>query len=140
MFKHHPWRMFSKKSLLSQPPEAEAAVFLGNIEKRCRDEVEPLPSIYEEEISRLRGDTWNDDMRETVSKIPTFDGCRGGLYYQRSKSLPVLPQTRDEIDLPEDFKITTANEEFLLADDGDNDRILLFSTNDNLTHLAAAET
>ncbi|KAJ8320904.1 hypothetical protein KUTeg_002491 [Tegillarca granosa] len=73
-------------------------------------------------------------MKETVAMIPTFDGCRGGLYYQRRKPLPALPMTRHDINIPEEFRCTTANEEFLLADDGDNEKILLVSTHDNLVH------
>ncbi|KAJ8313200.1 hypothetical protein KUTeg_009248 [Tegillarca granosa] len=92
--------------------DINAAVFLGSIKKRCRDEVEPLPSI-----SYMK------------KRYPDLD-----------KPLPALPKTRRDINIPEEFRRTTANEEFLLADDGDNEKILLFSTNDNLVHLAAPET
>ena len=38
------------------------------------------------------------------------------------------------------FRLTTSEEQFLQADDGDIDKILLFSTTENLLHLCDAET
>jgi hypothetical protein len=49
---------------------------------------------------------------------------------------PKLPTTQQNIILEGQWIPTTTGEEFLLFDDGDNNRIITFDTSQNLTDLA----
>ncbi|KAJ8310640.1 hypothetical protein KUTeg_012505 [Tegillarca granosa] len=51
-----------------------------------------------------------------------------------------LPATRQDINLEGKWRETITGNNFLLIDDGDQQRILIFSTDFNLTHLTAAST
>lgn len=113
---------------------------LQTIKRRCKEETTPVPTIYEQEATQLRNTEWNDDTQRLVEQLPTFESCRGQLYNQRAKLIPALPQSRPDINIEGPWRLTTKGDPFLLADDGDADRILIFSTRDNLTHLGAATT
>ena len=113
---------------------------LQNIKRRCKDETTPVPTICEQEVTQLRNNEWNDDTNRLVQQLPTFESCRGQLYNQRAKLIPALPQSRADINIEGPWRLTTKGDSFLLADDGDAERILIFSTSDNLTHLGAATT
>ncbi|VDI61105.1 Hypothetical predicted protein [Mytilus galloprovincialis] len=112
---------------------------LQTIKKRCREETTPVPTIYEQEVIKLRNPEWNDETQEVVENLPTFESCRGSFYNERSKLIPALPKTRNEINLAEPWTVTTVGEQFLMADDGLHDRIMMFTTRQNLTHLTAAD-
>ena len=62
------------------------------------------------------------------------------LYRHRRKTIPVLPQTRAEVDLEDDWTRTTDDERFLLLSKGEENKILAFSTDQQLRALQAAET
>ena len=113
---------------------------LQSIKQRCKEETTPVPTIYEQEVTKHRNIEWNDDTHRMVQQLPTFESCRGQLYNQRAKLIPALPQTRSDINIEGPWRLTTKGDPFLLADDGDAERILIFSTQDNLTHLTAATT
>jgi hypothetical protein len=36
-------------------------------------EVKPIPSIYSEELSKLRDNEWGDTSREVVERLPTMN-------------------------------------------------------------------
>ena len=78
-------------------------------------------------------------IREIAAKLPTFDTNKSSLYRTRQTTLPPIPSTRPSIQLEGKFRLTTSQEQFLQADDGDIDKTLLFSTTENL-HLSAPET
>ena len=107
---------------------------------RCTDEITPVPTIYEEELVKLRNDDWDNDTQELVKNIPTFQSCKNGMYNKRKKTLPVLSKTVDEININGIWAQTSKGDPFLLADDNTAGRMLIFSTQNNLTHLEAADT
>ena len=113
---------------------------MGAIKKRCREETKAVPQIYHEEIAKLRTPEWDDDTQDVVKQLPTYQSCHSILYRQRSKLLPKLPTSTTELVLQGEFTQTTAGEPFLLSNDGDREKILLFSTTRNLQHLAANST
>jgi hypothetical protein len=39
----------------------------------AKTELKPIPSIYDEEISKLRDAPWDAQTREIAAKLPTFD-------------------------------------------------------------------
>ncbi|XP_069136696.1 uncharacterized protein [Argopecten irradians] len=117
-----------------------AKEIMSYVKTRSQREVRPIPSIYQEEVTKLRDSDWDDEARAVVQQIPTFNSARSALYRARRKQTPRLPKTRAEIDLDGRWTETVTGERFLLFDDGDDARILAFATFGNLTNLAAADT
>ncbi|CAC5384298.1 unnamed protein product [Mytilus coruscus] len=72
--------------------------------------------------------------------IPTFYSCKDQLYKERDKLLPALLTSVEDITVDVEWVKTTTGQPFLLADDYTNGRMLVFSTQENLIHLAAADT
>lgn len=74
----------------------------------------------------------------TVAKLPPLDSLRRTIrdVRQRESDFPKRPSTLIDLNIPADLKITKRNEPFLLYDSGaGNDRILIFSTQQNLSWL-----
>ena len=118
----------------------EGRKILSVIRLRDKTELKPIPSIYDEEISKLRDAPWDAQTREIAVNLPTFDTKKSSLYRTCQKTLPPIPSTRPSIQLEGKFRLTTSQEQFLQADDGDIDKILILSTAENILHLCAAET
>jgi hypothetical protein len=38
---------------------------------RCRNELIPVPAIYEDELVKLRNTEWNEETKQLVEHIPT---------------------------------------------------------------------
>jgi hypothetical protein len=89
--------------------------------------------------NKLRNTEWNEDAHKVVEQLPTFKSSRGSFYNERAKIIPILPATRSDIILEGQWTLTTANQRFLLADDGNAERMLIFSSQKNLTHFTAAD-
>ena len=117
----------------------EGRKIITNIRKRVIDELTPVPSIYDEEITKLRDAPWDAQTREIAANLPTFDTSKSSLYRSRQKTIPPIPNTRPDIQQEGKFRETTSGEQFLQADDGDADKILIFTTADNLHHLCTTD-
>ena len=67
-----------------------AAVMARNILSAIRfsakTELKPIPSIYDEEISKLRDAPWDAQTREIAAKLPTFDTKKSSLYRTRQQT------------------------------------------------------
>ena len=113
---------------------------MQKMRKRCRKETTPIPTIYKEEVSALRNRDWNEQSVELVKRIKTFEGCKSQFYRERSKDRPVLPKRRQDIRLEGEWTETSAGEQFLLIDEGEENRMLVFATQTNLEHLCNART
>lgn len=128
----------------TQPPTGPrkdvANESMENIRTRCVEEVKPIPSIYEEVVSKLRSDGWNNATEEMVKQLPTFQSRKKMLYNARLSQTPRLPKTIQDVTLEGKWTKTTTGEEFLLIDDGDQSRIITFASTDNLIDLCNAGT
>ncbi|VDI38148.1 Hypothetical predicted protein, partial [Mytilus galloprovincialis] len=76
---------------------------LESVRSRCRSETTPIPSIYDEEITKLRDAPWDAQTLETAQKLPTFESKRSSLYRTRHKLYPGIPNTRPRIQLEGNF-------------------------------------
>ncbi|XP_076071644.1 uncharacterized protein LOC143043030 [Mytilus galloprovincialis] len=113
---------------------------LESVRSRWRSETTPIPSIYDEEITKLRDAPWDAQTLETAQKLPTFESKRSSLYRTRNKLYPGIPNTRPRIQLEGKFRQTTSREPFLQAEDGDINKLLIFTTAENLRQLCTADT
>ena len=124
-------------------PKLKAQSILRRLKERCQTDARPMPSLYDEELAMLRTKdfiTDNPDHHSITQALPTFEACRASLYRARSRVRPPLPPTRSDIALDGRWTTTLAGDRFLLSDEGDANRMLIFATDDNLTHLANATT
>ena len=87
-------------------------------------------------MAGLRDRDWTDDTADLVRRLPHYDACDAAMYRQRSKMIPALPKTREEINLQGPWRETTTGENFIISDDN----MLMFSTDANLRHLSNADT
>ena len=71
-----------------------------------------------------------------VEQLPTFPSLKSSLYRQREYLIPRLPTSLLDIDLQDEWTQTTADDRFLLINDGTYDIILVFTTDNNLQLLA----
>lgn len=83
---------------------------LGTIRNRARDELTHLPSISDEEITKLRDAPWDAQSRKFAPNLPTFHTVKSSLYRSRQKMLPPVPTTRPEIQLEMKCRQTTSRE------------------------------
>lgn len=117
-----------------------AAAFISGVKKRCRDEVDPIPSIFDECLGSLRDRECDVHVVSVIESIPTFESVKSALYRSRAKVIPKLPATQQDINLEHQWTETLAGDRFVLCDDTDNsgNRIIIFATDDNLQRLCDA--
>lgn len=113
---------------------------MQQIRKRVREETTPIPSILDDEQRKLRNREWNDDTAEMVKGLPTFDSAKSALYRERNRQRPLLPRAQADVQLDGPWTETTTGEQFLLVDDGVQERILVFATHTGLQHLCRMDT
>ena len=106
-----------------------AEQIMSKISRRCAEEIRPIPTIFTEELTKLRDNEWDDSCREVVEKIPTFNSTKSMLYRARIKQTHPIPKTKTDIFLDAKWTETATGDRFLLFDDGDqNNRMLAFAT------------
>lgn len=81
-----------------------------------------VPSIYRACTNSLASDT------TAAAKMPTYASVKSGLYRRRHRLIPQLPQSRQDIIIPEVYGKTTKGEEFLLHCSEENNLIILCSS------------
>ena len=76
------------------------------MKQRAKSEVTPIPTIYEEELIKLRTPEWNDDSRQTIKQLSTYYSCKTALYHQRSLNIPGISTTTTDINLQDNWCLT----------------------------------
>ncbi|CAN8014944.1 unnamed protein product, partial [Ixodes persulcatus] len=78
-----------------------------------------------------------------ASRMPSVSTMRRTLRKQRRRAIHpyTIPTTKRNLEIPVEFKVTLRGEDFLLHDSGfgDSERILVFSTAENLRKLGESE-
>lgn len=95
-----------------------------------------METIYEEERCPIRPENFiksEPDHHNITSSFPTFYACKSTLYRQRGKEIPKLPISPQNIVLEGKWTRTNAGDNFLVADDGEDSRIVIFGTDSNIT-------
>ena len=68
--------------------------------KRAREEITPIPAIYNEQLISLNT---HPERNSIAPKLPSFTSLKSSLYRNRRSRLPPLPKTRTEIRVEGDF-------------------------------------
>ncbi|CAF4234089.1 unnamed protein product [Rotaria sp. Silwood2] len=120
-------------SHLQSPENIEVRTFKENIKRRVINETTAITKIYDEELARQQ-------MSQTAAAImPSSYEANSGLNRARRKMTPVLP-TSYAFDIPAQYQVTINDVQFVLCDETlHNKRLLLFSTDQQLTFLFSAK-
>ncbi|XP_071104166.1 uncharacterized protein [Haliotis cracherodii] len=89
-----------------------------------------MPALYNDEV--LRHDP------EAAAIFPSFSSVGSAMYRHRSHTIPKIPKTRAEVDIAAPWRETHDGERFLLFADGEEDKMLVFATDDQLRVLQSA--
>ena len=73
-----------------------------------------------------------------AAQLPTFYSIKSSLYRSRREHLPPTLRTRADLDLSGEWCKTASGEKFV--NDGDDDKIVIFGTENALQHLSEADT
>ena len=115
------------------PPSNKTTVkFVSTMRKRARSETTPMQQIFNDELMK--------EADQDIPDIPTFPSIKSSMYRQRRTMMPVLPQTLQDVDLQGPWSQTHDGKRFLLFSDGDADKMVVFSTEDQLRLLQEADT
>lgn len=99
----------------------------------------PLQRIYDEVLQETIAED-PAQAEDLASSLPVYNSCRMSLHRVRKRNEPVLPKRREDIQIPDNLKTLPDGRDFLQAEDGAEDKILLFATDQALTRACAAHT
>ena len=129
--------LLKKKANHTHPPDQHKIKLKTNLhatkENAKAQPFKNLKRIYEDAF----GGAHVED-EEAVDALPSLKKYRQTLHRSRATRLPKLLHTRQDIALRGEWIQTTDGHPFLLADDGEEDRILIFETAQNIRHLCSA--
>jgi hypothetical protein len=108
------------------------------VKRRSVEEVTPLPQIYQQEVA---GAVANGTLTQEASfHLPQFASCKTSAYRHRRQRFPVLPRTREDIILEGEWTQTQDGDNWLIANDGDAEKLLIFGSTEGLLKTARART
>ena len=81
-----PTKMRNVHNHLPDRAAVMARNILTAIRFSAKTELKPIPTIYDEKISKLRDAPWDAHTREIAAKLPTFDTKKSSLYRTRQKT------------------------------------------------------
>ena len=106
--------------------EAEVERVKHELRERAREEVSPIPAIY------------NDALVDTATQVelPTFPS-QSSMYRSQRSTLPTLPMSQEDVRIEGRWEKTLSGEQFFLRKEGE---VLIFATHTNMHLLAEATT
>ncbi|CAF2658677.1 unnamed protein product [Rotaria sp. Silwood2] len=122
-------------SHLPEKEKLEVREVREKIKQRAKNETTPIPRIYDEECAKaMLSNT-------AIAILPSEREMNSGINKARRAITPIIPMTQ-LFDIPESYSKTLNKNEFLITDKKitRRQRILLFSTSEQLKMLFAAET
>ncbi|XP_046554261.1 uncharacterized protein LOC124263651 [Haliotis rubra] len=115
------------------PDDCPKQRFVSELRKRAREETTQMQTLYTEQLSV--------EEEDNLHVLPSFTSVSSSLYRHRRKTMPALPTTlRREVHLEDSWTETSNGRRFLLLSDGEQDKILVFSTTEQLQVLQTADT
>ncbi len=110
---------------------------IANMRKRAREETTSVHRIYDEALQEVSQESGSEGI---ISQLPSLYSLKSSLYRARRERLPPMPSTRADLDLSGEWCTTLDGEKFVLANDGLDDKIVIFATESSLRLLAEATT
>lgn len=127
----------SSKGIHNHPPDAGFIQEKVAIAEAKTDAVnQPLKSM-----KRVYSEAFQvQPNEENFDPLPSFTKHKHSLYRARAHRLPRIPHSRAAIALDGQWTQTIDGRNFVLANDGVEDRLIIFGTTQNLRFLCAADT
>lgn len=115
-----------------RPHEVSIRKVISEIRDKAIETTEAMPNIYRTCTAQLANDP------SAAAIMPSFHSIDSGLYRQRRRLLPALPQTREQVNIPDVYKNTLSGERFLLSH-SKNKNTVIFCTPSNLSLLCQSK-
>lgn len=112
-------------------PKVKVREVRTELRNRAATETLPLHAIYRSEIQSLA------NFPAAAAMMPSFASVSSSMKRDRHAALPELPETRADIDVPHNLRLTITGHQFLLFT-GNNNKYMAFGTVDNLRRLCDA--
>lgn len=109
---------------------------IANTRKRAREENTPINTIYDDQLVEISMEDHADD---ALSQLPSLESLQSTLYRARHETIPHLPTSRRDVEFPDRFTKTLSGSKFLFVNDGDDDKIVIFTTDENLRLMSEAQ-
>ena len=119
------------------PAQTTTQLAIAGMRKRAREESTSVNVIYDDQLEVLSQDQNSADV---LAQLPSIESIRSSLYRARHENTPILPTHRRDISLSNRFTKSKSGEDLLLVDDGDDDKILIFATEQNLSLMGDADS
>ena len=103
--------------------------------KRARDESTSINVIYDDQLEVL---SQEENSADVLAQLPSLESIRSCLYRSRHEHTLTLPIHRRDVSLSGRYTKTCSGEDFLLVDNGDDDKIMIFATEENLQLMSEA--
>ena len=114
-----------------------ASKVVDKIRSKIKKSIDPVPAVYQQQLVEVSA---SDNLDQVAAKLLTLYSIKSSLYRIRRSRLPPFPKSRDEVCFEGEWAKTHAAEQYLMTEDGDGgDKIIIFSTSDNLRHLSESE-
>ncbi|KRX77070.1 hypothetical protein T06_3034 [Trichinella sp. T6] len=101
----------------------------NTLKRRAGEETKTVPQIYMEECSSA------STSLETAGQFPTYKKVKAAMYRSRAKRFPPLPATRQQLEIPAQWRVTKSGRQFLMYNNVHNS-VLIFCTDENIRELA----
>ena len=130
--------MIVRKEHDHPPNQAQTTTQLAiaGMSKRAREESSSINVIYDDQLEVL---SQEQNCADVLAQLPSLESIRSSLYRVRHENTPILPTHRRDVSLSPRFTKTQSGEDFLLVNDGNDDKILIFATEENLRLMSDAE-
>ncbi len=121
-------------------PPNEGKIALKIAHNRAKEDAKNQPfksmkRIFDEAFGNVELE--NEDV---MDNLPSFKRHKTSLYDARRSRIPKIPHSKADISLEGEWTTTVDGREFVIANDREEDRLLIFGTTQNLRHLCAADT
>lgn len=114
------------------PTKSKIREVRTNLRNRAAASTLPLPTLYREEILPLA------NFPAAAAMMPPYASVATSMKRDRRATLPELPNTRDEIEVPNSLCTTTTGQQFFLFSELNNE-YMAFGTLENLRRLCHAD-
>ena len=117
------------------PAQTTTHLAIEGMRKRAREESTSINMIYDDQLHVL---SQEDNSADVLAQLPSLESVRSSLYRARHENTPTLPTQRRDVSLSSRFTKIHSGEDFLLVDDGTDDKILIFATEENIRLMSDA--
>ena len=117
-----------------------ASLLVNNMRKRAREEILPIPQIYEQERRKMLTTDLGAAPGDITKHLKLFKGVRSQLYRQRRYLIAQTPAAARNIRFGDEWCTLKTGENFISIDDitEGGSRIIVFGTLANLQRLCSS--